>query len=50
MCAVSGGCFADVPIDTLLKGEKRVDVARTYDGVAYRPKLTVSDGLSLFGF
>ena len=50
MCALSGGRFADVPIDTLLKGEKRVDVARTYDGAAYRPRLRASGGLSLFGF
>ncbi len=50
MCVVSGGRFADVPIDTLLKGQKRVDVARNYDTEAYRPKLTASDGLSLFGF
>jgi 6-phosphofructokinase 1 len=50
MCALAGGRFADVPIDTLLKGEKRVDVARTYDGAAYRPRLHASGGLSLFGF
>ena len=50
LCVVSGGRFADVPIDTLLKGQKRVDVARHYDAETYRPKLTASDGLSLFGF
>jgi 6-phosphofructokinase 1 len=50
LCALTDGRFADVPIDTLLKGQKRVDVARTYDGAAYRPRLTVSGGLSLFGF
>lgn len=50
MCALSGGRLTDVAIDTLLKGEKRVDVARYYDGVDYRPKLRSASGLSLFGF
>jgi 6-phosphofructokinase 1 len=50
MCAVSGGCFADVPIDTLLSGEKRVNVARYYDAATYRPRLEAPSGLSLFGF
>lgn len=50
MCALQGGRFADVAIDILLKGEKRVDVARYYDGDAYRPRLKASGGLSLFGF
>lgn len=50
MCALSGGRLTDVAIDTLLKGEKRVDVAHHYDGVAYRPKLRAAGGLSLFGF
>ena len=50
MCALSGGRLTDVAIDTLLKGEKRVDVAHHYDGVGYRPKLRVAGGLSLFGF
>lgn len=50
MCAVSAGRLVDIPIDTLLKGEKRVDVARTYDCTAYRHTLEVVSGLSLFGF
>lgn len=50
MCALTGGRLTDVAIDTLLKGEKRVDVARSYDGVDYRPKLRSASGLSLFGF
>lgn len=50
MCAMAGGRFTDVPIDTLLKGEKRVDVDRIYDAQAYRPKLEAASGLSLFGF
>lgn len=50
MCAVAGGRFTDVPIDTLLKGEKRVDVDGTYDCTVYRPKLGAASGLSLFGF
>jgi len=50
MCALSGGRLTDIAIDTLLKGEKRVDVARHYDGAAYRPKLRAAAGLSLFGF
>ena len=50
MCAVSGGRLADIPIDTLLHGEKRVDAARYYDCSVYRPKLENAAGLSLFGF
>ena len=50
MCALVGGRFTDVPIDTLLKGEKRVDVARHYDGEVYRPRIAASGGLSVFGF
>ena len=50
MCSISGGRFCDVEIDTLLQGEKRVNVARHYDGTTYRPRLEASGGASLFGF
>lgn len=50
MCALRGGRLGDVPIDTLLKGEKRVDVARHYDTAAYRPRLRALEGMPLFGF
>ena len=50
MCALRGGRLTDVAIDTLLKGEKRVDVSRSYDMAAYRPRLRTLDGASLFGF
>ena len=50
MCAVSNGCLGDVAIDTLLQGQKRVDVARAYDTANWRPHLSVASGLPLFGF
>lgn len=50
MCALKGGRLGDVPIDTLLTGEKRVDVASHYDTSQYRPRLRALNAMPLFGF
>jgi len=39
MMALRDGNYATVPVDTCIKGEKRVDVAELYDTEAYRPTL-----------
>ena len=37
MTAIRDGNYTAVPVDTCIKGEKRVDVAELYDAEAYRP-------------
>ena len=37
MTAIRDGNYTAVPVDTCIKGEKRVDVAELYDTEAYRP-------------
>ncbi|MBN9556465.1 MAG: ATP-dependent 6-phosphofructokinase [Alphaproteobacteria bacterium] len=49
MCALDGGRFRDVDIGLPLAGSKRVDAARSYDAVEYRPRLHALNGIALFG-
>ena len=37
MTAIRDGNYTAVPVDTCIKGEKRVDVAELYDAETYRP-------------
>lgn len=37
MTAIRDGSYTAVPVDTCIKGEKRVDVAELYDAETYRP-------------
>jgi 6-phosphofructokinase 1 len=48
MMAVDGGKYATVPIDTCVKGEKRVDVQALYDLETYRPRVAHVLGKSIF--
>lgn len=49
MCALDKGRFVPVPIESPLKGSKRVDVAASYDPVNYRARVERIEGLALFG-
>jgi ATP-dependent phosphofructokinase / diphosphate-dependent phosphofructokinase len=37
-----------VPVDTCIKGMRRVDVAALYDAEAYRPRITAVAGKPMF--
>jgi len=49
MVALDKGRFTSGPIDSPLKGEKRVDVAASYDAATYRARIKSVEGLALFG-
>lgn len=48
MVALKDGNYDHVEIDTLLKRQKSVDVARLYDCEAYRARLTRIEGMPMF--
>lgn len=48
MVAVRDGNYAHVPIDSVLKQAKRVDVANLYDPAAYRAKIAAVNGMPMF--
>jgi 6-phosphofructokinase 1 len=48
MVTLSDGNYSHVPIDTLLKGEKKVDVEGLYDRTAYRARLMRVEGMPMF--
>ena len=48
MVTLTGGNYDHVPIDTLLKGRKSVDVAGLYDPAAYRARLMRIEGMPMF--
>ena len=48
MVALHEGKYATVPIDTLAKGFKRVDVEELYDAEQYRPKVAYIFGNPMF--
>jgi 6-phosphofructokinase 1 len=48
MVALHGGRYTSVPVDTLCKGKKRVDVANFYDSENYRPKIKDFIGVPMF--
>ncbi|MCG8603472.1 phosphofructokinase, partial [bacterium] len=48
MMALSDGKYTTVPIDSCIKGEKRVDVAELYDAENYRPRISHVMGKPMF--
>jgi 6-phosphofructokinase 1 len=48
MVTLTGGNYDHVPIDTLLKGRKTVDVGGLYDPAAYRARLMRIEGMPMF--
>jgi 6-phosphofructokinase len=48
MVTLTGGNYGHVPIDTLLKGRKMVDVGGLYDPVSYRARLMRIEGMPMF--
>jgi 6-phosphofructokinase 1 len=48
MVTLTGGNYDHVPIDTLLKGRKMVDVGGLYDPAAYRARLMRIEGMPMF--
>ena len=48
MVTLSDGKYSHVPIDTLLKGTKSVDVSALYDKAAYRARLMRVEGMPMF--
>jgi ATP-dependent phosphofructokinase / diphosphate-dependent phosphofructokinase len=48
MLALKDGNYCHVPVDTLLKGRKSVDVSGLYDASAFRAKLMRVEGMPMF--
>ncbi|HEV2079871.1 MAG TPA: 6-phosphofructokinase [Allosphingosinicella sp.] len=48
MVALADGNYSHVPVDTLLKGEKTVDIQGLYDRSAYRARLMHIEGMPMF--
>ena len=48
MVTLPDGTYSHVPIDTLLKGEKKVDIHGLYDRGAYRARLMRVEGMPMF--
>ncbi len=48
MLALRDGKYTTVPIDTCIKGEKRVDVGGLYDAMTYRPRVANVLGKPMF--
>jgi len=48
MVTLSNGTYDHVPIDTLLKGKKSVDVEALYDRAGYRARLMRVEGMPMF--
>jgi ATP-dependent phosphofructokinase / diphosphate-dependent phosphofructokinase len=48
MVTLSDGNYGHVPIDTLLKGSKSVDVSALYDKAGYRARLMRVEGMPMF--
>jgi 6-phosphofructokinase len=48
LVALRNGNYANVPIDVVRQGVKRVDVSALYDSEAYRPKIRHVDGKPMF--
>ena len=48
MVTLKDGNYGHVPIETLLNGQKSVDVAGLYDPAAYRARLMRVEGMPMF--
>jgi 6-phosphofructokinase len=48
LVALSSGTYTDIPLSTITKGQKRVDVRELYDIEEYRPKVMHVGGKPMF--
>lgn len=48
MTAIQAGRYTSVPVDTCIKGTRRVDVAALYDAENYRPRIAQFTGKPMF--
>ena len=48
MVALNQGVYTDIPLSTIMTGQKRVDVRELYDAEAYRPKVRHVAGKPMF--
>jgi 6-phosphofructokinase 1 len=48
MVALRDGRYTSIPVDTVISGRKRVDVARFYDVENYRPRIQEYVGMPMF--
>jgi len=48
LVALSRGLYTDIPLSTVMAGQKRVDVRELYDEQAYRPKVRHAGGKPMF--
>ncbi|VBB46953.1 6-phosphofructokinase [uncultured Desulfatiglans sp.] len=48
LVALSRGIYTDIPLSTILSGQKRVDVRELYDADEYRPKVRHVSGKPMF--
>jgi len=48
MMAIQGGRYTSVPVDTCIKGTRRVDIPALYDVDAYRPRIAAFAGKPMF--
>jgi len=48
MTAIQGGRYTSVPVDTCIKGTRRVDMPAFYDAEAYRPRIAEIVGKPMF--
>ncbi|HUO02407.1 MAG TPA: 6-phosphofructokinase, partial [Rhizomicrobium sp.] len=48
MTAIQSGRYTSVPVDTCIKGTRRVDVPALYDAEAYRPRIRAFAGKPMF--
>ena len=48
LVALNQGVYTDIPLSTIMMGQKRVDVRELYDAEAYRPKVRHAGGKPMF--
>ncbi len=48
LVALNQGVYTDIPLSTIMMGQKRVDVRELYDVEAYRPKVRHAGGKPMF--
>ncbi len=48
LVAMNRGIYTDIPLSTVIAGQKRVDVRELYDAEEYRPKVRHVGGKPMF--
>jgi len=48
LVALNRGAYTDIPLSTMMSGQKRVDVSELYDVDQYRPKIRHVGGKPMF--